>query len=191
MPPEEPAGTENPVIGISPSLGDAAVLPTIQHGKKKWTIGAPTQRAKSALEELAVEIAVANVERLKGKIPLLRYKQIEDDLTAKIEGGHYLTWGSLWTNISTGPDGQTSFLCALLRERHEEATLDDARALYRDKVLEVRRALARVLPVFFSLLAEGMVGVTVEERELAKGETFGAFLSELEKTPGLSPTPSS
>lgn len=178
--PVEPAA-----VGLS--LGDAAALPTVTFRGKTWTVGAPTGRAKSALEEIVVEIAEANIERLKKSLSAARYAAKVKDLDNAIDGGHYLTWGQLWRSVADGPDGRPAFLCALLRERHapEEATMTLAREMWTQEPRQVRRALARVVPSFFRLLLQSL------PTEQAERETMLAELSAewaaLEAESGSSP----
>lgn len=162
--PAEPAA-----VGLA--LGDAAALPTITFAGKRWTVGAPTGRAKSALEELVVEIATANVERLQKVLSPAKYAAKVKELDKQIDGGHYVTWGELWRTVSDGPDGRPAFLCALLRERHPdgEATMDVARQMWLRETRQVRRALARVVPTFFDLLLQYLPAEEEEREVLRRG----------------------
>lgn len=160
--PDEPAA-----VGLA--LGDAAALPTITLGGKKWTVGAPTGRAKSALEELVVEIATANVERLQRVLSPAKYAAKVKDLDRAIDGGHYVTWGELWRAVSDGPDGRPAFLCALLRERHDDATMAVAREMWLRETRQVKRALARVVPSFFDLLLQHLPAEEEERKQIRHG----------------------
>lgn len=133
-------------------LGDAGACPEVELGGKTWRIGHPTQRAKAALEELAAASAVAEVVALKGVVPAATYAEMFEGVARAVKRREYRTFGPGWLEQTTGPAGGSLFLLSLLRERHPEATEDDALALATAKPDEVQAALARVLPPFFELL---------------------------------------
>lgn len=140
------------IPGVGPALGGSGACPRIVCGDKTWTVGWPTQKAKSALEIATLELAVANHEEACAHLPAKFVARKQKELDGAIDGGHWRTWGELWTSVNEGPDGNTLFLLSLLREHHPDATLADARKLWREKGGETVRAFAVVVPSFFELL---------------------------------------
>lgn len=144
----------NSEAGIVAALGDAGPCPVVTYNKKPWSVGHATQRAKAELELQVVQVALRNIDRLKSVLPAQVWQQKSAALDAQIAGGHYQTWGSLWTAVNNGPDGTALFLLSLLRERHPEATLEDAAGILRYEPRQVQHAMSIVVPGFFKLLAE-------------------------------------
>jgi hypothetical protein len=176
------------LMGVSPSLGDAAVLPTITFAGKSWTVGAPTQKAKSAFEDFVVQIASANVERQKGNVPAAKWEQLNDRLDGEIESGQYLTWGKLWNRINDSPESPIVYLASLLKERHDDATLELARQMIKAEPRQVRRALARGVPSFFSLIVQEWDSTTEEQNRLL-AELMAGFATAMQGEPTSSPAP--
>lgn len=163
--------------GIGPALGDAGPCPVIQFNNKKWVVGHPTQVAKLELEYLVIEVAQANIDVFKRRDPA-KYEEKCKLLDLQIEGGHHKTGGELWAIANNGPDGQPLFLASLLKEKHPEVTLDDARAMFRREQRQVRRALALVVPAFFEILADDLP-LTPEDREAKRAEMAAEFLAAM------------
>lgn len=149
--------------GVGPSLGGSGACPTVTHGSKTWTIGHPTQKAKTVLEILTLEIAAENHEAALPALPPKMRARKEKEFGAAVDGGHWRTWGELWTAVNSGPDSNALFLLSLLREHHPDATLADARTLWRDSGRATARAFAVVIPSFFTLLVAER-SATPEER---------------------------
>lgn len=163
--------------GVGPALGDAGPCPKITFQGKTWTIGHPTQIAKVELELLVIEVAQANIDAFKRRNPA-KYEEKCKLLDLQIEGGHHKTGGELWAIVNNGPDGQPLFLASLLKEKHPEVTLDDARGMFRREQRQVRRALALVVPAFFEILADDLP-LTPEDREAKRAEMAAEFLTAL------------
>lgn len=142
--------------GAAFALGASGACPTVTSGDRTWTVGWPTQKAKTELEGLVVEVAIDNIERLKKYLSPTKYEQKCADVDRQIDAAQYLTGGALWRTHVAGRDGGALFLCALLREHHQDATLADARLLMSTEPRQVRHALARVVPPFFTLLVDAM-----------------------------------
>lgn len=170
--------SEENAVGIGPSLGDAGSCPTIKMPSKTWSVGHPTQRAKGELELLVAQVALANLEKMQRVLSKAKYLEKCAALDAKIEGGHHQTWGSLWTSVNSGPDGNNLFLLSLLRERHPEAELSDAIAMYSDEPRQVKLALAIVVPSFFALLVAHLP-LSPEERAAKTAVAVQQFIDNL------------
>lgn len=164
---------------MGPVLGAAGPCPTVTHNGKTWQIGHPTQNAKATLEILVVEAAQRNIDKLKSSLSVARYEAKCAALDTKIEGGHHRTWGSLWRSVNSGPDGTALFLLSLLREKHPEATFEDAEALLRDEPRGTGRAFMQVAPAFFSLLVACLPGATPQEKEKQMESLRADFAREL------------
>ncbi len=141
-------------MSVQNLLGDAGACPEVEWNRKVWKIGHPTQGAKGALEELAAAKAVAAVTELKGAVPPATYAEMFENVMRGIKTQAYKTFAPGWLEQATGPAGGTLFLLSLLRERHPDATEEDAVGLATARPDEVQAALARVLPPFFDLLLE-------------------------------------
>ena len=176
--------------GIRLELGDAVSPVVIKLGNKEWKIGPPTQAAKGELEGSVVQVAERNLELLKPFWSAAKYKQEEAELRNAIRGGHWKTWGQLWATIINSPDGNTLFLLSLMREKHLEATFEDAQALWREKTEEVKKAFALQIPSFFAILVTYLPG-TPEERAKALADsvedTFASLKIPLPKKHSDSP----
>jgi len=166
--------------GIGDVLGDSGALPEITCDGKTWKIGKPTQRAKDALEELIVADAVREITSLKEVIPGAAYKELWGDLRAAIANKEYRTWGPGWLAGLDAFDGDIKFLTSLLRERHDEATVADAKGLIEKNGDEVELALARVVPSFLYFLAESLPAPP-EMRKKVIDDLTAKILSRLSK----------
>jgi hypothetical protein len=178
-------------VGVQNLLGDAGACPEVELNGKAWKIGHPTQRAKAALEELAAAKAVSEVVALKGVVPPAAYAEMFADVMRGIKTGAYKTFSPGWVEQATGPAGGALFLLSLLRERHPEATEEDAVALAAAKPDEVQAALARVLPPFFeALLATAPIPAAQKGHVLkVLADAMADFLTP--QTPTSSPPPGS
>lgn len=164
----EPNTPETPPdVGVAQALGAAGASPEVLHKSQTWFVGWPIQAAKTVLEQLVVQVAEANLEELRGAMPQQRFARKEKELDDQLFGGHWKTWGSLWSTVVNGPDGMALFLLALLREKHPQATLAQARELWRDANRQVRRALTTVVPGFFDLLAESLPADSADRAKAA------------------------
>ena len=183
-----------PVGGIGDFLGDAGALPVIECGGKSWQIGKPTQRAKDALEELVVRAAWAQVKALAA-FDAEQYELAKADHFAALQKGEYKTFGPRWGNLVSGTaESGARFLCALLRERHPEATEADAMALLVNGSDDVREALLRVVPPFAQILLESYPAVKAaspQTRERLREQIITPFLQGIEAAMrSLKPQPS-
>lgn len=175
--------------GIGAALGDAGPCPTITYGKKVWTVGHPTQKAKAWLELLVIEIAQDNIDKSK---PILKrgvYEKKCDALDMQISGGHHKTGGALWSTVNSGPDGQVLFLTSLLRERHPEVTIDDVRGMVLNEPRQVRRAMLVTVPGFFTILVSGLP-MAPEDRPAKAAELTADFLAGLTPDESINNVPS-
>lgn len=180
--------TQQPTPGVGEFLGDAGALPEIVCGGARWRIGFPTQAARAALEELAVSQAIDEVYALERVTPPDRFKRLEDKLNKAVAARHYRTWGPGWVESIQGADGHALFVCSLLRERHPDATPDDARRLMAERPEELRLALVRVLPDFFALLVESLPGLPTDQRGPAARKMAEEVLARLTPTPATART---
>jgi len=156
-------------------LGDSGVCPEIPHAGRAWKIGHPTQRAKACLEELVAAQALAEVKALAGVLGPEDYAAELADVRSAIRAKQHRTWGALWTAAVNGPEGPTLFLLSLLRERHPEATADEAADLAAGCPDEVAAALDRVVPPFFGLLVAAKRELPPAERERLTAELVARF----------------
>jgi hypothetical protein len=162
--------------GVAAELGDAGPCPTISYLGKTWSVGWPTQRAKAELEFLVVKAAKRNLELLRPVLGENEYRAEEKELKLALQGGHWKTWGPLWNAVNGGPDTNTFFLLSLLRERHPEATFEDAEGMWLTATDAVREAFMLVVPSFYTLLVKCLPG-TPEER----AETLAESVSQLRR----------
>lgn len=168
------------------SLGSAGACPEIVFQGKTWRIGHPTQRAKSALEELATAKAVAEVRALKTIVPADAYGELFSELATRVSAGDYRTWGAGWQRIIFTPANAYMFLLSLLRERHPDATEADAQALASNCREEVELALARVVPDFFTMLVDCQRDMTAEQKATVMAALRPLFAK---LAPQATPTP--
>lgn len=168
---------------VSDTLGAAGACPEVRVGNKVWKIGHPTQRAKACLEQLAVQVASAEVRALKDVLPPDAYAEVFREFTDSVSARHYRTWGPGWQRVVWGPQSAHLFLLSLLRENHPDATEGDARALAAADPEAVALAVLQVTPNFVRLLLAERPELTPEQR--AKVE--GAVAAALAKTPHPDP----
>jgi hypothetical protein len=161
-------------------LGASGACPEIRLNGKTWRVGHPTQRAKAALEVLAVAQAVAEIRELKGTLPPDAYAELFRELNTAIAAKHYKTWGDGWQRVVWGPQSAHLFLLSLLRENHPDATEEDALALAAGAAEEVAAALAVVVPPFVSLLLESRKDVPPEQRKRVLGEVAARLAPKVE-----------
>lgn len=174
--------------GVGALLGDAGACPEIKWNGRAWKIGHPTQDAKTALEELVVSKAVAEVTALEGVLPPAAYAKLFDRLQDRIETGHYRTFGAGWVKQTTSPAGSVYFLLALLREKQPDATEGDAAGLAAAKGGEVQLALSRVVPGFFDVLLASASHLKPEQKDAIRA-ALAAVVAEAFPPPPP-PTPS-
>jgi hypothetical protein len=145
---------------VAQALGAAGACPQITVGQTAWTVGWPTQKAKTVLEQLVVEVCTSNLKALRDALPPADYAARDARLEEQILAGHWRSWGQLWSAVVNGPDGFPVFLCSLLREHHPQGTLaealEQARTLWLEANRSCRRALTAVVPGFFDLLAKSL-----------------------------------
>jgi len=141
--------SEGAAASVSQMLGDAGACPTVTLGEKVWEVGWPTQRAKTTLEQLVIQVAKANVAELKDVLSDAELRAEESAISSAIRGGHHKTRGELWNAVCSGPESVAVFFCAMLRERQPKATVEDAKALIRENPREVMDAMTQVAPDFF------------------------------------------
>lgn len=144
--------------GVGPVLGDAGPAPSFDWDGRTWTLGHPVQRAKAELERLVRQYVCAELEEMRGVWPEPKFAAKEAELDERIYGGQCKTWGGLWLAATDGPDGNALFLLSLLRGRHPEATLDDARVMWNASPRPLRHAFAEVIPGFFGHLLRFLPG---------------------------------
>jgi hypothetical protein len=166
--------------GIGAALGVGGAYSTITHAGKVWTLGKPTQKAKHELELLVVQVAQNNIDDLKSVLSPQRYEAKCAKLDGEIEAGNYKTWGSLWLAVNASPLGQPLFLASLLKEKHQEATLADAQAMWRDEPRQVYRAMRITVPDFFTVLTESLP-LSPAQRARMKVEQEKSFMELLDQ----------
>lgn len=169
---------ENLPAGVGPVLGAHGACPAIDYAGKTWSVSWPTQRAKAELEILVAATAFANLEQLASVLPPERYKAKCAELDAQIYAGQHRSWGALWSAVNSGPDGTPLFLLSLLKIKHPEATITDARKMWRDVNRQVNLALAQVIPGFFTILADDLP-VPPEQRGALMRASIEDFLGRL------------
>ncbi len=174
---------ESQPVGIGPVLGAAGPCPVIVHKGKSWTVGHPTQKAKSWLEKLVAACALETLAELKDVLPPDEYLARRASLDQNIYQKQHRTWGPLWTTVTSGEDGDAVFLLSLLKLHHPEATMADARELHLNANREVGLAFAEVLPAFFTLLVE-TYPVQAEDRQAVAEE----YAKKFQVSPPKSPT---
>ncbi len=171
-----------PFHGVGLELGDAGPCPVVTYNGKPWSVGHPTQRAKATLEGLVAQVATRNIEELKAFYTPQQYKEEMEQLRASIRGGHHRTWGPLWLAVNGGPESNVLFLLTLLRERHPEATLNDAEGMWSDCNEDAKTAMAMVVPSFYALLVKSLPG-TPEHRAELLAKSVTQFLESLNLPP--------
>jgi hypothetical protein len=169
---------ETETVGATPLLGDAGPCPTVTHDKKTWTVGHPTQRAKAELEKLVVEVAQKSLDDLRGVLPPAKIAEKEAALDGLLFARAWQTWGSLWSQVVNGPLAFPLLLASLLRQRHPEATLADAEALWAGANRPCRTALMMVVPGFFTVLAGSLPADAADRQALAE-RTAAALVASL------------
>lgn len=133
---------------VTQILGANGACPTLTHGDKTWTVGHPTQAAKSELELLVIACAKENVERLSGFDDAL-YAKESASLSRMIRSGAFKTWGALWVEMWEGPDQIALMLSSMIRVKHKDFTLAHGRDLWINQTESVVDALSVVMPDFF------------------------------------------
>lgn len=177
------------VEGLGTFLGDAGSCPTVQWDGHTYEIGWPTQRAKTALEELAAAKAVSEIRSLKKALPADAYAETFSELTSRIAAGDYRTWGVGWQRVVLAGGNAHLFLLTLLREKNPKITEQLARALAIAEPEQIGAALARVVPGFLSLLLDELP--LQEEQRAAAELILKDAVALLLLTPPPFPTPKS
>ena len=145
------------MAGMGDVMGDAGEPPAIKAGGRVWRVGHPTQKCKQLLENLVIEAAEDRALARREARPET-FQLYWDRHEAAFHRGEYETvTGAKWLEAVTGPDGGALLLAALLRAHHPEATLADAYALLASEPDQTRLAMARVMPPFFTALAEAVL----------------------------------
>lgn len=168
--------------GAGPALGAAGPCPAIDYAGKSWAVGHPTQRAKAELELLVIDAAQRNIDQRKGRLSKDQYEAKCAALDLQVQGGHHRTWGPLWRAVNAGPDGTKLFLLSLLREHQPDATFADVDGMFRDAGRQTTRALAVVMPIFFSLLVTEMP-VGPEERAAKLADLLTEYAAQTPSEP--------
>ena len=153
---------------IGAALGAAGAAPVVAHAGKVWTVGHPTQRAKTELEQLVVQASQQALDDLKPALRPAQWEAKRVELDAQLFGRHWQTWGSLWSTVTNGPQGFPLFLLSLARPHHPEMTVADAEALWANANRACRLALMVVVPDFFDLLAAYLPADDAGKRALAE-----------------------
>lgn len=164
--------------GIGAVLGDAGAPVEITHAGKTWKVGAPTQAAKTVLEQLVVQVSMAALDEMKTFLPAGAWEEKRAELDAQLFGRHWQTWGKLWTTVSNGPLGLPLFLLSLLRANHPTATVADAEEIWQNANRQARIALTIAVPSFFALLSLCLPAEADAKRHLAE-QTSAAILASL------------
>lgn len=183
---------DNPAT-LSSILGDFGTLPEITYAGKTWKIGKPTQRAKEALEAIVVTSAWAEIKKLKTIDPDL-YEEAKSEHLDAINNQEYATWGRRWVKGTSGFVGGVRLLCAYLRERHPEATVENAMELIVNCPDDVKEALTRTVPPFSLVLVEShpaVVAASPEKKEEIRQQAIPMIQKVLSQLASLTPeTPS-
>jgi hypothetical protein len=157
-----------PDPGIGPALGDAGAHPTVTLDGKTWTVGHPTQKAKSELELFVIAAAKKNLADLRPTMSEAEWVQEQEELRLQLYGRAWQTWGKLWAALTNGPLGDALFLASLLKDQHPEVTLDAAERLWLGANDDCRLALSIVVPDFFALLVMYLPANETSKRALAE-----------------------
>jgi hypothetical protein len=141
---------------VGAALGDGGACPTVIDlaDGKVWTVGHPTQRAKSELELFVIAAAKKNLEDMRPALSEDEYAQEKELLRLQLFGRHWQTWGPLWASVTNGPLGDAAFLASLAKPHHPEMTLETAERLWLSANDDCRLALLIVVPDFFELLVK-------------------------------------
>lgn len=175
--------------GVSAELGDAGPCPVVQYKGRAWHIGWPTQNAKGTLEGLVYQVSRQNIEDMKPFMSPAEYAEERAALRVALHAGQHKTWGELWTAVQRGPDSNTLFLLSLLREKHPDATLADARALWTgDAICDVKDAMALVIPNFYLLLVPELP-VSPEQRQQIAAASAAMFHETMAAPPSTTTPP--
>ncbi len=176
---------------VSDILGASGACPEITVGNKTWSIGWPTQAAKTRLRKLLIGIAEQNMMQAASDLSPGFQKQAQKDFSEAVRNGEYKTWGAGWLAAYNTPRGQLMFLLSLVQENHPSATESDVTAIAREKSDELSRAFLCVAPPFLSLLIDDMEQLqtaTAESVSAFKAETIGAMMAQVKKALRQLPT---
>lgn len=183
--PEDPAT-------VTATLGQSGACPPIAHCGKTYRLGHPIQTAKALYEDAIVEAerrAIDTLLRRKWITP----QQHRDDLKAlagQVESGQHAWGGPLWLKYTFGDQAAASaelFLLALLQVNHPDAGIELARAMMAADSIDVRLAIAKVVPGFFEWAVETLQ--LPEPERLKVAAAVAERMDELRRR--LLPAPSS
>lgn len=166
-----------PNVGIGAALGDAGAAPVVVLDGKTWTIGYPTQRAKSELEMLVVQVAQQNLEDLKAVLKPVQFATLRGELDEKLLARVWQTWGELWSAVTNGPLGFPLFLLSLAKPFHPEMTVAIAETLWQRANPACRLALKVVVPDFFNMLTSFLPAD--DASKAAQAANLKALMNEL------------
>lgn len=143
------------------ALGDAGACPVVEWEGARYTLGHPTQKAKTLYQNEIVEAERRGLDAQLARkwVTPAKYDEKLDDLGRAVERGDHLPGGPLWAKYAVGaetPAGVVTFLWSLFAQHHPALTVADVRRMAEGSPGLVRLAVRRVVPGFFEWVGEAL-----------------------------------
>ncbi len=167
---------ETQAAGIGPILGAAGACPTITHKGKEWSVGWPTQKAKTELEMLVINTVKKNLDDAKIAYTPAEFEEEKAILRSLIRGGQFKTWGTLWKDVCQGTEQFPLYIYCLVKTKHPEFTYAMMSEIWNEQPEDCLDAFSVVMPDFFMILVSGLPNILGLSPAEIRAEMMGSMV---------------